>query len=226
MFVLGGPPSDQDPTQGPWEFLGKLQGLPDDQWAIDGTVFPLQGSLYFVYSGWPRGEHRSDLNQELFIARMTDATHCHGGPDGWPIRICKPDMPHEITHDGNGAHGINEGPQWLVAPNGAWAGVVYSAAGSWTNQYKMCILKFNNPGGDPLDARSWLKDPIPLCQSAPGRGPWGPGHGNFLNMGDEVLGVFHATDNPNDGWANRRARCQRVAWHEQGPTMGGCVGQL
>ena len=45
-----------------------------------------------------------------------------------------------------------------------------------------------------------------------------------MNLGGETLACFHATDNPNDGWENRRARCQRVMWTRDGPTMDGHVG--
>ena len=222
MFVIGGPPSSQDPCDGPWEFLGRLKGLPDTQWAIDGTVFPLNDKLYFAYSGWPLDQHHSDAWQCLFLAEMVDATHCRA--DRPPTCISKPTHRHEITTDGGGQHGINEGPQWLVSPNGVWAGLIYSCAASWCTEYKMAILQYM--GGDPLDARMWNKHPVPLCQTAPGRGPYGPGHGNFVNENGEVIAVFHATDSPHDGFANRRARLQRVGWNEYGPYMGGCVGKI
>jgi hypothetical protein len=65
----------------------------------------------------------------------------------------------------------------------------------------------------------------PLIQSHD-RGPWGPGHGSFLHIGDDVVCVYHATDNPDDGWGNRKARMQRVVFTPEGPFMGGGVGTL
>lgn len=53
---------------------------------------------------------------------------------------------------------------------------------------------------------------------------YSPGHGNFVTLGDATLAVFHATDRPDDGWGNRKARCQRVGWTKEGPFMDGHVG--
>ena len=51
------------------------------------------------------------------------------------------------------------------------------------------------------------------------------GHGNFITLGQETLAIFYATDRADEGWENRRARCQRVAWTRNGPVMGdGHVG--
>lgn len=219
MYVLGGPAVANEPTVGPWEFLGLLRGLPEEQWAIDGTVFELRGINYFVYSGWPRGELESDLNQELFIIRLDSPIQARGSP----VQISRPKERWERTQDQGGDHGINEGPQWLAKPDGDWCGLVYSCAGSWTSEYKMAVLHFQ--GGDPLNPGAWRKDTKPLLQSKrEGLGPYGPGHGNFATVGGQVLGIFHATDNATDGWANRRARTQRVAWTTHGPYMGDFVG--
>lgn len=118
------------------------------------------------------------------------------------------------------------GPQWLASPDGSWRGIVYSCAGSWTKDYKMNTLRLL-PNSDPLDPSSWQKGHRPLIQNSQhGHGPWGPGHGCFLDLGSETVGVYHATDGPGDGWENRRARCQRVAFGPDGPSMGGQVGPL
>ncbi|KAK9777539.1 hypothetical protein SCAR479_05932 [Seiridium cardinale] len=219
MFVLGGPPADEDPAQGQWEFLGRIHGMPD-QWAIDGTILELSGELYLVYSGWPLDDHgHSDLTQQLFILKLDDPTIV----GSHPVMISAPEHPWEFTTDDNGAHGINEGPQFLESPSGKWKGIVYSAAGSWTHEYKLAVLHYN--GGDPLNPRSWPKSQQPLLQaSGHNSGPWGPGHGNFLALGDDMVCVFHATDEQDDGWENRKARCQKVAFTDHGPYMGHYCG--
>ncbi|KAK7962724.1 glycoside hydrolase family 43 protein [Apiospora aurea] len=226
MYVLGGPPAHEDPTQGQWEFLGRIHGMPD-QWAIDGTVFVLHGELYMVYSGWPLDNHDgSDLVQQLFIMKLDDPTMAADGCGG-PVVISTPEQPWEFSRDGNGDHGINEGPQFLSSPDGAWKGIVYSCAGSWTHEYKLAVLHYS--GGDPLDPRAWPKGQEPLLQAGwGGKGPYGPGHGNFVSLGggtgsaggDTTLCVFHGTDDPADGWSNRKARCQQVFFTAGGPYMG------
>lgn len=220
MYVLGGPPSTEDPTQGQWQFLGGIRGM-HNHWAIDGTVIELNQELYFVYSGWPMDNHtESDLIQQLFIMKLEDPTTAAGPPSV----ISAPTYPWEFTWDSAGVHGINEGPQFLTSPNGMWKGLVYSCAGSWTHEYKMAVLYYT--GGDPLHHQSWLKGQEPLIQAEPnGRGPWGPGHGNFLTLGEDTVCIFHGTDDPADGWNNRKARCQRVVFTDNGPYMGVYCGR-
>ncbi|KAF2141404.1 glycoside hydrolase family 43 protein [Aplosporella prunicola CBS 121167] len=219
MYVIGGPPASQDPCQGPWEFIGPLRGVPQDQWAIDGTVIHLNNQLYFVYSGWPLGEHHSDKTQELFIVHLLNPAEADGSRP--PTRISHPDFDWERS----GPSGINEGPQWLASPNGSWVGIAYSCAGSWTKDYKTNTIQYT--GGDPLDQNNWRKSNTPLICTPDGtNGPWGPGHGSFLPVGHDIVYVFHATDQPTDGWNNRKARCQRVNFTHSGPDMGNCVGPL
>ncbi|KAK8104289.1 alpha-L-arabinofuranosidase II [Apiospora kogelbergensis] len=167
MYVLGGPPATEDPTQGQWEFLGRIHGMPD-QWAIDGTVFELHGGLYMVYSGWPldSGDDESDLVQQLFIMKLDDPTMAADGC-GEPVVISTPEQPWEFSRDGNGDHGINEGPQFLESPDGGWKGIVYSCAGSWTHEYKLAVLHYS--GGDPLDPRAWPKGQEPPAPGWLGR---------------------------------------------------------
>jgi len=218
MFVLGGPPSNTDPCQPhQWEFLSHLRGMPPGQWAIDGTCIELAGSLYHIYSGWPLHKPFSpdEKKQELYIIRMFTATECDESRP--PTRISTPEHGWEFSGDA----GINEGPQVLKSADGGWQGIAYSCAGSWTKEYKMNTLRWN--GGDPMDVRSWQKSREPLLVAG-GRGPWGPGHGSFIEVGGELVGVFHATDNEADGWANRRARVQRVVFTERGPSMGRSCG--
>lgn len=220
MYVLGGPRATEDPSQGQWEFLGRIYGMPD-QWAIDGTVMELNDDIYMVYSGWPLDDHGySDLTQQLFIMKLDDASIAGSSP----VMISAPEHPWEFTTDGDIEHGINEGPQYLESPSGRWKGIVYSAGGSWTHKYKLAVLHYN--GGDPLNPRSWPKSQQPLLQASGDKnGPWGPGHGSFVQLNYETICVFHGTDNQDDGWSNRTARCQRVVFTERGPYMGDYCGR-
>lgn len=227
MYVLGGPPEGKDPHQGPWELLGPIQGMDQRQWAIDGTVFDIDGELYFCYSGWPRSEEsdsgweeRSEKLQQLFLLRLKDPVTA----DSQPVMISDPDQFWEQL-EGTGV-AINEGPQWLEAPSGRWRGLVYSCSASWTKHYKMATLRYlPRWGGGPLDPSSWRKSHEPLIQNRPdGKGPFGPGHGCFLHADGETMALFHATDRETDGNMNRRCRMQKVRWTEDGPDMGGYVG--
>lgn len=215
MYVLTGPESDSSPMEkDKWAFTGRVNGLPHDQWAIDGTVLTLHGHLYFAYSGWPPGTTTNESRQEIYIVRMKSPTQCTGRP----IRISTPDLQFEYS----GTSGINEGPQFLCSPDGKWMGIVYSCAGSWTSEYKMNVLYYT--GGEPLDVTSWAKSSNPLLQrSRDDTPPYGPGHGNFVLVdgagGPEVWAVFHATD-AKTGWEGRKARVMRVGWSEGGPFMG------
>ena len=221
MYVLGGPPSSYDPHTGPWEFLGPIRNMSQRQWAIDGTVFEIDNQLYFAYSGWPLDRAEDDYDertQQLFIMRLHDPVTAASDP----VMISSPDQPWERSGDA----GINEGPQWLASQTSSWQGLVYSCAGSWTPDYKMSTLTYL-PGRDPLLLSSWAKAARPLLQNAEhGRGPFGPGHGNFVHVGDETFAVFHATDGRGDGHGGRRARMQKVNFGEEGPFMGGVVGEV
>lgn len=215
-YVLGGPPEDQDPHAGPWEFLGPIKGMDQSQWAIDGTVFQYEDCFYYVYSGWDLINPR-ESEQKLYIIRLKDAVTA----DSSPVVISTPEHKWEFS----GQAGINEGPQWLAAPDGSWKGLVYSCAGSWTSKYKMNTLQL--VGDDLLDPSAWKKSDKPLLQNRfNGEGPYGPGHGCFLQAGNQTLALFHATDRPNDGNRNRRCRMQKVEWTAEGPDMGEVVGEV
>lgn len=218
MYVLSGPLAHEDPHKGPWVLVGPIAGMDQKQWAIDGTIFEIDNTLYFMYSGWPKREdgtwESKDENvQQLFIVRMNDPISASSEP----IMISNPSMPWEQLEGTKVA--INEGPQWLESPSGHWKGIVYSCCASWTKHYKMATLQYlPESGKGPLDPSSWRKSSSPLIQNRPdGVGPFGPGHGSFLNInGGETVALFHATDSPTDGWNNRRCRMQRIRWTDDG----------
>lgn len=225
MYVLGGPPESQDPHSGPWELLGSIKGMDQRQWAIDGTVFEIDDSLYFCYSGWPRREDsenkwedQKENLQQLFILQLQDPITAMTDP----VMISHPSETWERL--GASDIAINEGPQWLTSPTGHWKGLVYSCSASWTKDYKMATLEYL--GGNPLDPASWQKSGRPLLQNREdGSGPYGPGHGCFLHAGGQTVALFHATDLATDGNRNRRCRMQSVRWTQRnGPDMGGFVG--
>lgn len=227
MYVLSGPLAHEDPHKGPWVLVGPIAGMDQKQWAIDGTIFEIDGTLYMMYSGWPKKEDgktwetKDESIQQLFIIRLSDPLSASSEA----VMISSPTMSWEKLEGTKVA--INEGPQWLESPSGHWKGIVYSACASWTKEYKMATLQYlPETGKGPLDPSSWRKSSEPLIQTRPdGVGPFGPGHGSFLTVGGETMALFHATDSPKDGWNNRRCRMQRIRWTEEGPDMGGFVGE-
>jgi len=185
----------------------------------------------------------SGMLQQIYLLRLDTPS----AADTKPVVISNPTEEWEITRDNNGAHAINEGPEWLTSPDGRWRGLVFSCAASWTNQYKMATLQYI--GGPPLDPASWRKSKTPLLQTrryvrstnandivnsgkggnhastsgSTETGTFGPGHGSFVDLGGgSVIAVYHATNGPNDGWFNRLARVQRVTFLKEdgAPYMG------
>ena len=206
----------QDPMEeGSWEFLGQVKGLPD-HWNIDATMLSRRGKLYCCYSGWPLGDH-SDRQQDLFLIEME--TPEVAKPETL-VCISRAELAWERA-DG-GTHGVNEGPTFVSIPG--FEGIVYSANGSWTSDYRLGVLHL--VGEDPLKESSWQKRRTPLLVSDKERGgPFGPGHASFIpspyNDG-RVYCIYHATEHHGQGWANRKGRVLCFGaehFHPQAPTM-------
>lgn len=174
--------------------------LPEDKWAIDGTLVAFESDLYFVWSGW---ESTGGGDQSLYICRMDSPTQAVG-----ERHIIS--QPREIweRHD----HPlINEGPQAIIDPDGNLH-ILYSCNGSWDERYCIADLRLRS-GGDPTRAYDWYKSNGCLFGSnhedlMPG---WdrtvhvkGPGHHTFALPDGNALGspdmalyipfVFHGVD--------------------------------
>ncbi len=119
MYVLegvSGNPLDQ------FTLKGKISAA-TDRWAIDGTVLETaNGDLYFVWSGW---EGTVNIAQHLYIAPMSNPWTISGAR----VKISSP----EHDWEKNGDPLINEGPE--VLKNGSDIFIIYSASGSWTDDY-------------------------------------------------------------------------------------------
>ena len=187
--------------------------LPDDKWAIDGTIFRFNNRLWFVWSGW---DADSNGEQNLYIARMNNPTE----PTGRRFVISQP---RESWERVVGNPFINEGPEAIKDPNGQLH-IVYSANGSWSDQYCLGDLRLR-AGGDPTNVWDWYKSNGCVFSSnldtlMPGWSPTGkvngPGHHTFaLENGDidkspsgegtKFPMVFHAVPKGTPySWANRR----------------------
>ena len=131
LYVLENP--NADPFEGEFTMKGRISTDPDNNWAIDGSVFEHNGELYMVWSGW-QTRRVDDETQCIYIARMENPWTL--GSER--VLISKPELEWErqyVNPDGSTPDHrvfVNEGPQPLKDPEGKYVHVVYSASGCWT----------------------------------------------------------------------------------------------
>jgi GH43 family beta-xylosidase len=115
---------------------------------------------------------------------------------------------------------INEGPEALV--HAGVLRIVYSASGSWTDDYCYGMLTLH--GSDPLDRDVWQKSAKPVFASTDA--VFGPGHGSFVRSPDgrEDWMVYHSARYAGAGW-DRVIDAQRFSWRADGtPDFGRPLG--
>lgn len=202
MFVLKG--TTQDPTD-PFEFVGKITDE-TDRWAIDGTVMQYNDKLYFVWSGWPG---KVNITQQIYIAEMSDP--CTISSER--VLISHPELDWELK---GGGCTVNEGPV-AISHNGIMH-IVYSASGSWCDDYCLGLLTLT--GDDPLDRDAWTKASEPLL--AKSDSVFGPGHCSFTTAADgSDWVIYHANLESGFGWGGRSSWTQKVTWDENNyPVLG------
>jgi GH43 family beta-xylosidase len=200
MWVLEG---KSDDPQGVFECKGQLK-IPTDRWAIDGSVLSTdKGENYFIWSGW---DGFTNVSQNIYIASMSTP---------WTIssdRICisKP----EFEWEKQGYPHVNEGPQVLMHHGKIF--IIYSASGSWTDDY--CLGQLTYTGGDFLNPDSWMKESNPVFSKTDTI--FGPGHASFVKVKDQDYIIYHAARCSNSGWA-RQIRWKPFTWKEDGsPDFG------
>ncbi|MFE5792793.1 glycoside hydrolase family 43 protein [Streptomyces sp. NPDC056503] len=194
--------------------------LPDDKWAIDGTLFTFGGQRWFVWSGWA-GD--TDVEQNLYIARMSGPTT----PTGARYVISQP---RESWERVVGNPYINEGPEPIKDPGGQLH-VVYSANGSWSDRYCLADLRLR-AGGDPTYVWDWYKSNGCLFGShrdtmMAGWDPTlyvdGPGHHTFVLLDGDIATsppagprfplMFHAVRKGTPyAWENRYWHTGTFCW--------------
>ena len=123
----------------------------------------------------------------------------------WEKRCCTGKLPT-----------INEGPAILSRDGNAR--LIYSASGSWSDEYCLGMLTFT--GGDPLDPKAWKKHPVPVFEKT--EGAYGPGHCSFTISpdGSEDWMIYHANPVSRSGWGGRRLFMQKVVWENGDPILG------
>lgn len=224
LYVLEN--ASADPFGGEFVMKGRISTDPDNNWAIDGTVFEHAGSSYLLWSGWQTRRVDTEI-QCIYIARMLNP---------WTlatprILISKPDYEWERHHlNKDGSHPkhvvyVNEGPQPLLSPDGRILHVVYSASGFWTPHYALGLLSAR-ADADLLDPKSWTKLKTPVFRQSPENGVYGPGHNCFFKSpdGKQDYIFYHARDKESDARGTRDTRSPRIqpfTWNSEGyPVFG------
>lgn len=201
MYVLKG--TTQNPMD-PFEYIGKVMD-DSDHWGIDGTIMEYHDELYMIWSGW---EGEVDKGQQLYIAHMDSPTSI----DSERICISVPDQEWEM----NGME-IEEGPTALVDKEQDTAIIVFSASGSWTDDY--CMGQLTLTGKDPMKADSWTKSDKPIFTKKDGA--YGPGHCSFVTAYDDSLWmIYHCNRLSGTGWGGRSAWIQPVEWDGEKLNLG------
>ncbi|MEU7374951.1 glycoside hydrolase family 43 protein [Streptomyces albidoflavus] len=214
MYVISSEQADQG-----YGSATKL-ALPNDKWAIDGTLFTFEGQRWFVWSGW---EGDTNVEQNLYLARMNSPTE----PTGPRYVISQP---RESWERVVGNPFINEGPEPVMDPNGQLH-IAYSANGSWSDQYCIADLRLRK-GGDPTYVWDWYKSNGCLFGShretmMQGWDPTlhvdGPGHHSFVLLDGDIAtsppagprfpSMFHAVAKGTPyAWENRHWYTGTFTW--------------
>ena len=122
--------------------------------------------------------------------------------DSERVEIARPRYAWETNH----RPFVNEGPEVII--HNQTINLIYSASGSWTNDYCMGLIT-SHVNTNPLDPVSWQKRADPILKS--GNGLFGPGHGSLTS--DNWL-VFHTAAYNGSGWT-RQIRTQPFRWNEE-----------
>ena len=213
IFVLEN--SSSDPTKGIWIDRGQIQVPSADFWAIDPTVFELNGKRYILWSGHPSN---TDFTQHLYIALMQNP---------WTLSTSRTDISSPTyaweTIGANGSlTGVDEGPEILQNANGR-VFLIFSASGCWTDDYELGMLTLKE-GGDPLNASDWVKSATPVLTKNSDNNAFGPGHCSFFKSVDSTEDwiIYHANSFANQGCGDvRNPRMQKFTWNADGtPNFG------
>ena len=203
MHVLEGGTDANDPLNGVYNYKAKLAAT-TDRWAIDGSPFVYNGVTYFIWSGW---EGTTNVSQYLYIATMSNPYTINSER----VEISRPDYAWEKV----GTPTVNEGPETLISGN--TVNVIYSASGSWTNDY--CLGRLTCTNGNLMSKASWTKLSTPAFSKF--GNVFGPGHASFVQSPDNLQWwiVYHAANADGSGW-DRRIITQQFSWDGDIPYFG------
>lgn len=202
---------DQDPIEGTWKELGKMQRAKEDEFSfeafsLDATVFENKGKRYFV---WAEKTGVGKQISNLYIAEMETPNRLKTVQ----VMLTTPDYAWERV-----GFWVNEGPAVLHSKGKIY--LTYSASETGT-PYCMGMLTADE-NSDLLDPASWTKERMPVLATDEKKEIYGPGHNSFtVDEEGNVILVYHARKeshiegdplyNPN-----RHAQLMKVKFTESG----------
>jgi GH43 family beta-xylosidase len=196
LYVLE---ADTDDALGKYTMKGPVDHL--DSYEIDGSVLQMpDGKLFWMFS-----------DGSLHLAPMSNPWTADGSK---AIVLSTATEPWERTWI--------EGPEPLAHDGHVF--IVYSAGDTFSPHYSLGMLTFS--GGDPREAKNWIKSKQPVF--APYQGPDGAvytvGHNGFTKSvdGTEDWIIYHAKDfAARHSTEGRTIRIQKFTWNADGsPNFG------
>jgi GH43 family beta-xylosidase len=211
LFVLEN--KNADPMTGKFVMKSRIVTYPNDDWAIDGSIFEHKGQLYLIWSGWefPKVDVET---ARIYIAKMSNPWTVSSDR----VQLSEPKYDWErnwatpVKRKPKNPIYVNEGPQ--ILKHGKKMHIVYSCSGCWTPYYALGLLTAD-VNSDPMKPESWVKSPKPVFQQSPENGVYATGHNCFFKSpdGKEDWILYHANDNPDDGCGLKRSpRAQEIKW--------------
>ena len=209
MYVLENNSSD---PLAPYTLHGQIVENPD-RWAIDGSLLRYNNKLYFIWAGW---ESEHNVQQNIYIQEMKDPYTLTGKR----TLISSPELPWEklgSTGDEKDQKPfINEGPFAIYGEKHIH--IVYSASGSWCDDYCLGLLTFS--GGDILCKDNWVKKDQPILSKT--KTALGPGHASFfIDPRDNKMYVTYHLFNLDSkpGWFYTHAMIQEYKMIDDFPVL-------
>lgn len=191
--------ADTDDPLGKYTMMGQVDHL--NSFEIDGSVLQMpDGKLFWMYT-----------TGQLHLAPMSNP---------WTADASKAIVLTSATEPWE--RGWVEGPEPLVHEGHVF--IIYSAGSTFSPHYVLGMLTFK--GGDPLDAKNWVKSTEPVF--APYQGKDGAvftvGHNGFTKSpdGTEDWIIYHGKDfAAENSKRGRTIRIQKFTWKADGsPDFG------
>lgn len=206
MYVLEN--GSSDPVK-PYKNHGMIVENPE-RWAIDGSILYYENEMYFIWAGW---EGNENVKQNIYIQKMKDPYTLVGER----AMISTPTYEWEKRGAVEGKLPlINEGPFAIYGKNHLY--IVYSAAGSWCNDYCLGLLTFK--GGDILDPKNWVKTEKPILSKT--EKALGPGHASFFEdsrNGKRYVTYHLFNKDCSEGWFKTHAMVQEYKMVDDCPVL-------